>query len=121
MKSGTRLFEQPPKSDEHSDAERQWDDQVIFPTVGHFGLLRTFVEPRNNRADGAGHEARAIDFHERRSAGDEQHPKRGDGAGRCLVGGQKLVETAFAFMRFVPSGGLRVGIRAILLSVVAYR
>ncbi len=53
--------------------------------------------------------------------GDEQHPKRGDGAGRCLVGGQKLVETAFAFMRFVPSGGRRVGIRAILLSVVACR
>ena len=38
-----------------------------------------------------------------------------------LVGGEKLVETAFAFMRFVPSGARRVGIRAILLSVVPYR
>jgi hypothetical protein len=94
---------------------------VTFPTAEHLGLLRPFIEPRNNRADSAGHVSRAINFHARRGAWDEQHPKRGDGASRCLVGGQKLVETAFAFMRFVPSGGRRVWIRDILSSVVAYR
>ena len=88
VKSGTRLFEQPPKSDEHSDAERQWDDQVIFPTVGHLGLLHALIEPRNNRADSeALKRARSISTRgEARE--DERRRKRGDGTGRCLVGGR---------------------------------
>ena len=90
---------------------------MIFPTVGHLGLLRAFIEPRNNRADGAGHEASTIDFHARRSAWDEQQLNRGDDAGRCLVGGQKLVEAAFTFM---GCGGLRVGSRAILNNTGAF-